>query len=116
MVASKNEISHEPRSESAPTRTNGSEEGKPESERRHESQPDLEMLKKHGQEYYVSPLNDEGSKRVWTYSTIPGELDRSTVIQSVTYLVASDCYQDDINDEDCSREESSWQDDCEADD
>ena len=42
--------------------------------------------------------------------------NRSIVIQSCAYLVASDCYQDDINNEDCSRKESGWQDDCEADD
>ena len=42
--ASKNEIPHEPISESAPTWANGSEEGKPEGEGRHESQPDLDGL------------------------------------------------------------------------
>ena len=42
--------------------------------------------------------------------------DRLIVIQSIAYLISSGCYQDDINNEDCSREESSWQDDCEGDD
>jgi hypothetical protein len=51
-----------------------------------------------------------------TYSASPSEADELIVIQSIAYLVASDCYQDDINNEDCSRKESSWQDDCEADD
>ena len=41
-------------------------------------------------------------------------MDRLVIVQSVTYLIASDYYQDDVNDEDNSREESSWQDDCEA--
>lgn len=61
-------------------------------------------------------LDDEWRKRVWTHSTIPSEIDSSIVIQSIAYLVASDCYQDNINNEDCSREEGSWQYDCEADD
>jgi len=42
--------------------------------------------------------------------------NRSIVIQSIAYLFASDCYQDDINNKDCSREESGWQDDCKGDD
>lgn len=53
---------------------------------------------------------------LWAYSTVPGELDGSIVIEGITYLVAGDCYQDDVEDEDYSREERSWQDDCEADD
>lgn len=43
-------------------------------------------------------------------------MDRPIVIQSIPYLFASDCYQDNIDNEDCSCEESSWQDDREADD
>lgn len=41
-VHRQNEISHEPRSESAPTSANGSEQRKPEGEGRHEGHPDLE--------------------------------------------------------------------------
>ena len=55
-------------------------------------------------------------ERDWTYGASPGEADGPAIVQGITYLAASDCYQDDINDEDRSREESSWQDDREADD
>jgi len=40
--------------------------------------------------------------------------DGLAVVRIGAYLVASNYYQDDINDEDYSREEGSWQDDCEA--
>jgi len=76
-------------SESAPAWANGSEEREPEGEGRHECHPD---------------------------SAFPCEADELIVIESIANLVASDCYQDDINNENYSREESSWQDDCEVDD
>lgn len=59
-------------------------------------------------------LDDEGNE--WTYGTAPSEVDKLIVIQSITYPVTGDGYQDDINNEDYGREESGWQDDCEADD
>jgi len=43
-------------------------------------------------------------------------VDGPIIIQSIAYLFASGCYQDYINNEDCSCEESSWQDDREVDD
>ena len=52
----------------------------------------------------------------WTHGAPPSYADRPAVVLGITYLAASNCYQDDINNEDRSREESSWQDDREADD
>lgn len=43
-------------------------------------------------------------------------MDGSIVVESIAYPVASDCYQDDVKDENYSREERSRQDDCEAND
>ena len=43
-------------------------------------------------------------------------MDKLVVTNSIANLTASDRYQDDINNEDYSRKEGSWQDDCEADD
>jgi len=78
-----------PISEPATTWANGGEERKPKGEGGHECQPN---------------------------GAIPGEMDGSIVVESISYLLAGDCYQDDVKDEDYSREERSWQDDCEADD
>jgi len=43
----------------------------------------------------------------WTYSTSPSEVDKLVVTQGVAYLTASDCYQDNVNNEDYRGEESS---------
>lgn len=48
VIASKSEISNEPMSESAATRDKGGEERKPESERRHQSHPDLVIIRARG--------------------------------------------------------------------
>jgi len=43
----------------------------------------------------------------WTYSTSPCEVDKLVVTQSVAHPTASNCYQDDVNNEDYRGEESS---------
>ena len=113
----KRKVSHEPISEPAAAWANGSEEGKPKGEGSHESQPDLGTSERGEKGVTGVNIHRRSSRSFsWAYSTVPSETDGSIVVEGVAYLFASDCYQDDVEDEGYSREERSWQDDCEADD